>query len=261
MKKNLLISFILLVITGFSLFPVELYGYVKSVQTSNYEQQKIVLNSSQPVIGIISGAPVLLKDIHTLMLDAYSSSIFSALLHARANNWCVKFTIGEYIDNGIITGVEIPCSMVPENMLIAEYLFNGNTEDTSGYSNHLENYNNTRIVNGFALFDGDDDGLGLEYLNNFNKKALTITVWIKAKMGEGNTRVVEIGENWEDSTVIAIDSDSGGTLKGFRYCVHLQPMHSPVSILSQHPVHVTAVHLFLHWKAAIHVLHNHKPIS
>ncbi|MBN2533340.1 MAG: hypothetical protein JXB88_10630, partial [Spirochaetales bacterium] len=91
MKKILLASFILLVMTGFSLFSVELYGYVGSVQASNYEQQKIVLDSSQPVIGIISGAPVLQKDIRTLLLDTYSSSVFSALLQARANNWCVKF--------------------------------------------------------------------------------------------------------------------------------------------------------------------------
>jgi hypothetical protein len=125
--------------------------------------------------------------------------------------------------------VETPGSIVPRESLAAEYLFNGTVKDTSGNNNHLTNYNDTMIINGLARFDGDDDGLGLAYLSNLSNSAVTIAVWIKAKMGEGNTRLVEIGENWEDSTGVVIDSDSAGTLKGFRYWVHTDTEDARIS--------------------------------
>jgi hypothetical protein len=93
----------------------------------------------------------------------------------------------------------------------------------------LTNYNETKLRNGFAYFDGKNDGLGLSYLNNMSTRSLTIALWIKAKTGERYTRIVEIGENSADSTAIVIDSKSVNKEKGFRYWVHTDTTDSRIS--------------------------------
>jgi hypothetical protein len=232
MKKNIFIFLIFFMLIGFQLNALDLYGYVKTIQMPMEGQQSIQLDPYAPIIGFNEDTPGVINDVRPLYLSDYyySTAHFATLLsQACAHNWCVKFTINAYEDNAAVSFIEAPGSLIPRERLIAEYLFNGNIKDTSGKSNHLTNYNETKLRNGFAYFDGKNDGLGLSYLNNMSTRSLTIALWIKAKTGERYTRIVEIGENSADSTAIVIDSKSVNKEKGFRYWVHTDTTDSRIS--------------------------------
>jgi hypothetical protein len=97
-------------------------------------------------------------------------------------------------------------------------------EDSCWHSNDLTNYNQTGMALDrryeeeltTAVFNGVDNGLALEQLNDMPVEQLSMGGWIKADNIDHNARIIEIGQNRDDSTAIVIDPG-----KGLRYWVHV----------------------------------------
>lgn len=102
---------------------------------------------------------------------------------------------------------------------IASYNFGSAdfVEDSCWHDNDLTNFNETQVAldkrneNDIttAVFNGIDNGLSKELLNDMPKEQLSMGGWIKADQMDHNARIVEIGQNRDDSTAIALDSGMG----------------------------------------------------
>ncbi|MFC1510613.1 LamG-like jellyroll fold domain-containing protein [Candidatus Omnitrophota bacterium] len=125
--------------------------------------------------------------------------------------------------------------------MVAHYKFNGSFGDASGNGNGLTNYKGTEFSAGIeargASFDGVDDGLGRAVLNNMPEQQISMGAWIKAEMGEGYSRIIEIGNSSNDSTAIVIDSDQKGTLNGFRYWVYIDGKRIGQTVAADYDYH------------------------
>lgn len=97
-------------------------------------------------------------------------------------------------------------------------------EDSCWHNNDLTNYNQTGVALDkrydedltTAVFNGVDTGLSLDQLNNMPVEQLSMGGWIKADNIDHNARIIEIGQDMDDSTAIVIDAGNG-----LRYWVHV----------------------------------------
>jgi hypothetical protein len=107
---------------------------------------------------------------------------------------------------------------------IAGYRFGPDfLEDSCWHGNDLTNYNNTKIAVDrrydedltVAVFNGADNGLAREHLNDMPVEGLSMGGWIKAYKIAHSAGIVAIGQDREDSTAIVLDPG-----KGLGYWVH-----------------------------------------
>jgi hypothetical protein len=109
---------------------------------------------------------------------------------------------------------------------IASYSFTPNfLDDSCWHGNDLTNYNGTAGALDkrydedltVAVFNGINNGLGRNQLNDMPRERLSMGGWIKAEHIDHNARIIEIGQDRDDSTAIVIDAGNG-----LRYWVHVE---------------------------------------
>lgn len=119
-------------------------------------------------------------------LAADTTYYFNVLVQDEARNKSV-YTSGSSVTETIASGG------IPTNGLIAEYLFNGDANDSSGNDNHgiLSGATLTTDRNGNAYsaysFDGIDDNI-ISSSESFKTQDMTLSIWVK--------KIGDVGQIW-----------------------------------------------------------------
>lgn len=130
---------------------------------------------------------------------------------------------------------------------IASYRFAPDNllEDSCWHGNDLTNYNATEIAIDqrneeemtTASFNGIDNGLGRTVLIDMPREKLSIGGWIKAGSTDHNARIIEIGNNRNDSSAIVMNPGNG-----LRYWLHINGTRIERNAAMDHDFHDNSWH-------------------
>lgn len=222
----------LMVFISINVFSAELYGYIKSFELDETTYTRLVLlDTSKPIRdengNLITGV------IQLRAGTSYTGDLFNTLVAACANNWGIKLILPTITENANITNLKTPYPMgaIPLNGLVAEYLFNGNAQDTSGRGHNGALYGNIKLTTGkfntpnsAYEFDGIDDYIEIADAVDLKPEngSWSVALWFKAENIAQKSIFLSKREDvspFEQYSIgITKDSHNGGVAQTLGFC-------------------------------------------